>query len=146
MNALNATSPVALIAARFNELNKSEIAIQTLAKRGKVKLLAAIEAMEAKAAAEAKAAKKKEPKTKGGNKGPRENTLKQAAEALLVKTDENGMGLSYLSILGELAKTFTDAKTTVGCLAWYAAKLTKSGVQVPARPRANAKKVATSAE
>jgi len=48
MTKLTAESSIANIAARFNELNGSSTDVKTLAKRGKAKLLAQIEAMEAK--------------------------------------------------------------------------------------------------
>lgn len=48
MTKLTNESSVADIAARFNELNGSSTEVKTLAKRGKAKLLAQIEALEAK--------------------------------------------------------------------------------------------------
>ena len=48
MTKLTAESSIADIAARFNELNGTTTEVKTLAKRGKAKLLAQIEALEAK--------------------------------------------------------------------------------------------------
>lgn len=48
MTKLTTESNIADIAARFNELNGSATDVKTLAKRGKAKLLAQIEALEAK--------------------------------------------------------------------------------------------------
>lgn len=48
MTKLTNESSIADIAARFNELNGSTTEVKTLAKRGKAKLLAQIEALEAK--------------------------------------------------------------------------------------------------
>lgn len=48
MTKLTAESSIADIAARFNELNGATTEVKTLAKRGKAKLLAQIEALEAK--------------------------------------------------------------------------------------------------
>lgn len=71
-----------------------------------------------------------------------------AEEMLLVAkgTDEKSrrpLGLTYLDILGKVLKKFPEARTTLNCLRWYAAKMNKQGrpggrdgpkITMPARP------------
>ena len=140
MTALNTTSNIAMIAARFNELKNTSIEVKTLAKRGKAKLLAAIAEMEA-AAVIVKAAKTKVAKVASDE--PKAETLRSVAEVKLLEMDGNGNGLTYEAILVSLKESFPDAKTSVGCLRWYAAKMTKVGVALPKRTRN--KKVAVEA-
>lgn len=149
-------SAIADIAARYNELNGTTTDVKSLAKRGKAKLLAKIEELEAveaereaaeeaaREAAEKAAAKasksKKEPKPKK-EKGP---VIRHEAEKLLlevVKHDEDGRpyGHSYEYILSTLLAQFVGAKTTVACLRWYAVHMRERGERVPNRPRANPK-------
>lgn len=152
---LTLESPIADIAARFNELNGSSIEAKTLAKRGKAKLLVQIEDLEeAEAArkaaeeaeakkaaeAEAKTAGKKVPKAKK-EKGP---VIRHEAEKLLLEVvthDDDGRpyGHSYDYVLSTLLKQFDGAKTTVACLRWYAVHMRERGEKVPNRPRANPK-------
>lgn len=150
-------SAIADIAARYNELNGTNTDAKTLAKRGKAKLLAKIEELEAveaerKAAEEAarkaaeKATAKKEPKVKKEPKPKKEKgpVIRHEAEKLLlevVKHDEDGRpyGHSYEYILSTLLAQFVGAKTTVACLRWYAVHMRERGERVPNRPRANPK-------
>ena len=154
-------SSIAEIAARFNELMGTETEVKSLAKRGKAKLLAKIEELEAAEAeriaeeaakAEALAAEeakkvpaktkaKKEPKPKK-EKGP---VIRHDAEALLLEVvthDDDGRpyGHAYDFILQTLLTRFEGAKTTVACLRWYAVHMRERGEKVPNRPRANPNK------
>lgn len=68
-------------------------------------------------------------------------SIRSVAEALLLQTtgvdkDDRVVGLSYDDILTTVKTQFPDAKTTVGCLRWYAASMRDAGTVVPARPRA----------
>lgn len=65
-------------------------------------------------------------------------SIRSVAEALLAKAD-GATGLSYDDILAAVKAEFPAAKTTVGCLRWYAAHMRDAGVVLPKRPRATAK-------
>jgi DNA primase len=164
-------SAIADIAVRYNEL-RTELGLDTseakaLAKRGKAKLLDAIDSMEdtlaTKRAAEAKLkaiadgakvgksepkpTKVKKEKAPKKEKGP---VIRVEAEKLLLEViskDEDGRpyGLSYESILGQLRVQFDGAKTTVACLRWYAVHMRERGERVPNRPRAGTQKPEVSA-
>ena len=167
MTKLTTESSIADIAARFNELNGTMTEVKTLAKRGKAKLLAQIEALEAKLQpasepepsisafakqllqpakpaekpAEKPKRSKKDPAVAKKEKGP---VIRVEAEKLLlevVKTDEDKRlwGHSYEYILSTLLAQFPGAKTTVACLRWYAVHMRERGEKVPNRPRANPK-------
>jgi hypothetical protein len=208
MTKLTSESPIGDIIARFKELSGSTSDDKTIAKRGRAKLLARIEELEAaiqeqpdvelktigaegeqaveefqaegpssldaevaeeiasgqhdgsgleqpadeqkslnaQLAADIeppstkkakKAKREKKPKKEKKPKGP---VIRAEAEKLLLKVvsrEENrAYGMPYEAILGELAKTFPDAKTTVACLRWYAVHMRERGEKVPARPRA----------
>ncbi len=66
-------------------------------------------------------------------------SIRSVAEALLAKND-GSLGLSYDDILAAVKAEFPSAKTTVGCLRWYAAHMRDAGVVLPKRPRASAAK------
>lgn len=169
MNKLTAESSIADIAARFNELNGSTTEVKTLAKRGKAKLLAQIEALEAKLppAAEPEpeqpvgafakqflqplVSKPAEPteKPKRAKKDPAEKkekgpVIRVEAEKLLLEVvdvdeDKRPWGHSYEYILTTLLAQFPGAKTTVACLRWYAVHMRERGEKVLNRPRATPK-------
>ena len=151
MTKLTAESSIADIAARFNELNGSSTDVKTLAKRGKAKLLAQIEAMEAKLPPEEPKAeeptKSEKPKrvkkapTEKKEKGPviRVEAEKLLLEVVKVDDDKRPWGHSYEYILSTLLAQFEGAKTTVACLRWYAVHMRERGEKVPNRPRASAK-------
>lgn len=67
-------------------------------------------------------------------------SIRSVAEALLVKAGGENLGLSYDEILAAVKAEFPAAKTTVGCLRWYAAHMRDAGVVLPKRPRAVAAK------
>lgn len=167
MTKLTAESSIADIAARFNELNGSSTDVKTLAKRGKAKLLAQIEAMEAKLppeepkaeepsafakslmqlGAKSEPTKSEKPKrvkkatTEKKEKGPviRVEAEKLLLEVVKVDDDKRPWGHSYEYILSTLLAQFEGAKTTVACLRWYAVHMRERGEKVPNRPRASAK-------
>ena len=66
-------------------------------------------------------------------------TVRSVAEALLTKVvsevDGKATGLTYEEILAEVKEQFPTAKTTVGCLRWYAVRLREAGTVLPTRPR-----------
>ena len=62
-------------------------------------------------------------------------SIRSVAESLLA----DASGLSYEEILAAVKASFPSAKTTVGCLRWYAAHMREAGVAVPTRPRATGK-------
>jgi hypothetical protein len=66
---------------------------------------------------------------------PKKISIRLVAEALLVKAE----ALSYDDVLAAVKAQFPAAKTTVGCLRWYAAHMRDAGVILPKRPRATAK-------
>jgi len=68
-------------------------------------------------------------------KKPARGVIKQFCEKLLLVEDEDGIGMTYESIMESLHNTHPTAKTTVGCLRWYATKLREAGQIVPDRPR-----------
>lgn len=163
MNKLTAESSIADIAARFNELNGSTTEVKTLAKRGKAKLLAQIEALETKLPAaepeqpvgafakqflqppvskpaEKPKRAKKDPAEKK-EKGPviRVEAEKLLLEVVEVDEDKRPWGHSYEYILTTLLAQFPGAKTTVACLRWYAVHMRERGEKVPNRPRATPK-------
>jgi len=70
---------------------------------------------------------------------PKKISIRSVAEALLVKAD-GATGLSYDEILAAVKDQFPSAKTTVGCLRWYAAHMRDAGVVLPKRPRATTAK------
>ena len=155
---LSTSSSIQDIAARFNELNGSDIDPKNLAKRGKAKLLARIEELEEAAAAieaarlaeeAAKVAvpvvvkKGRAPKAAkvAKVKGP---VIRHLAEALLLEVmtyDDDGRpyGHGYDYILGRIFEAFEGAKTSVACLRWYAVHMRERGEKVPNRPRATPK-------
>ncbi len=167
MTKLTAESSIADIAACFNELNGSSTDVKTLAKRGKAKLLAQIEALEAKLppeepkaeepsafakslmqlGAKSEPAKSEKPKrvkkatTEKKEKGPviRVEAEKLLLEVVKVDEDKRPWGHSYEYILSTLLAQFEGAKTTVACLRWYAVHMRERGEKVPSRPRASAK-------
>lgn len=79
-------------------------------------------------------------------KAEKKVSIRSVAEALLVKTTDGDNGLSYEEILAEVKAQFPDAKTTVGCLRWYAAHMREAGVVIPKRARAVVAKAAVVAE
>jgi len=62
-------------------------------------------------------------------------TIRSVAEALLLKT-EGDVALSYDEVLAAIKGQFPAAKTTAGCLRWYAVRMREANIAVPARPRA----------
>lgn len=167
---LTAESSIADIAARFNQLSGTDTDVKTLAKRGKAKLLAKIQELEAAAAekkgleaaeaAKAKAAsatpkadgkaepKKGKPAKEKKEKGP---VIRHVAEALLLEVVERDeekrpYGHSYETVLAKIKEQFPGAKTSIACLRWYAVHMRERGERVPNRPRAVAPAAKTEAE
>ena len=69
---------------------------------------------------------------------PKKVTVRSVAEALLLKLD-GAEGLAYNEVLAAVKAEFPSAKTTVGCLRWYAAHMREAGTVLPKRARASAK-------
>ncbi len=70
---------------------------------------------------------------------PKKISIRSVAEALLVKVNGD-TGLTYDEVLAAVKAQFPSAKTTVGCLRWYAAHMRDAGVAVPKRARASVAK------
>lgn len=66
-------------------------------------------------------------------------SIRSVAEALLVQVDGNDLGLAYDKVLSAIKAQFPSAKTSVGCLRWYAVSMKEAGVSVPKRERATSK-------
>jgi len=66
---------------------------------------------------------------------PARGAVRALCESLLLAEDEDGIGSTYESMLAEVKERFPTAKTSVGCLRWYATKLREAGHIVPDRPR-----------
>jgi len=127
----------------FSQRSKAVERITKLADAQKVDLNSFFEADGTKRVApvvEAPAAEKapKKAKTPKEPKAPKEPkiSIRSVAEALLVKVAENGEGLSYEEIVATVKEQFPAAKTTVGCLRWYAVRMREAGTVLPKRPRA----------
>lgn len=150
MTKLTEQSNIADIAAVYNELKGTNTDVKTLAKRGKAKLLAQIDALleaqaEKKKAEEQSTARAEEPKAdepkatkEKKEKGP---VIRVVAELLLLEVvthdeDKRPYGHSYEEILNRIRAQFEGAKTTVACLRWYAVHMRERGEKVPNRPRA----------
>lgn len=72
-------------------------------------------------------------------------TIRSVAEALLLQVitvGEKQVGLSYDEVLTAIKAQFPTAKTTAGCLRWYAVRMRERNVATPARPRTTAPKAA----
>ena len=67
-------------------------------------------------------------------------SIRSVAEALLTKVTDAGTGLSYDEVLAAVKAEFPAAKTTVGCLRWYAAHMRDAGTVLPKRARASTAK------
>lgn len=97
--------------------------------------------IEVKLAAAPKVKAVKAPKEPKAPKVPKEKkiSIRSVAEALLLKvvSEEDGaaVGLSYEDVLAEVKAQFPAAKTTVGCLRWYAVRQREAGVVLPKRAR-----------
>jgi len=66
---------------------------------------------------------------------PARGAIKRLCEDMLLQADSNDEGMSYESIMDALRTAYPTAKTSVGCLRWYATKLREAGHIVPDRPR-----------
>lgn len=152
MTKLTEQSNIADIAAVYNELKGTNTDVKTLAKRGKAKLLAQIDAL-LEAQAEKKADEQLDrveepakPRAKREPKAPKEKkekgpVIRVVAEQLLLEVvthdeDKRPYGHSYEEILNRIRAQFEGAKTTVACLRWYAVHMRERGEKVPNRPRA----------
>ena len=61
-------------------------------------------------------------------------SIRSVAESLLTQVGDDGFGLSYDKVLAAVKAQFPTAKTTAGCLRWYAAHME---VALPKRARAS---------
>ena len=134
VNALGGTAT----AKTFSQRSKAVERITKLATEKQVDLSTFFDATGNVVPVPAKKAKKvKEAKPAGEKKV----SIRSVAEALLLKvvstdTDGRATGLSYDDVLAAVKEQFPTAKTTVGCLRWYAVRMREANQTVPNRPRA----------
>lgn len=151
LNNFNMTTLVSMVNAiggtatlkTFSQRSKAVARLLKLAAEKNVNLDATFDATGAKIETPVVTeAKPKKVKAVKEPKAPKEKkiTVRSVAEALLTKVtaEEDGkpVGLSYEDVLAEIKTQFPAAKTTVGCLRWYAVRMREAGVVVPKRARA----------